>query len=235
MEKEYNRSYFNQIDCPTKAYWLGYILADGSINTHSPMNRLVFYCKKDDIEILENFANCIDCSHNYIKKEHRKRKNLNGYNFEYDAIYLYFDSKEIVYNLFKHGMNKKDWLTFKDEDYNRAFSLGFLDGDGGFSFIKYQCTTDKHKALQIHAVGLKNIMEGFSNNLGYHGKYISREKRFALQEKNIYRFSKCISASEDIQNTFDYFYKDIEWPYLTRKKDKLLSILNARKIYEEGL
>ena len=39
------------------SYWLGYLQADGCINSSSGRTRLILECKKEDEELLKNFCN----------------------------------------------------------------------------------------------------------------------------------------------------------------------------------
>lgn len=51
-----NSKYFNEIDNEHKAYWLGFLLADGHVNDKGIMMAL----KKDDIQVIVDFLKDID-------------------------------------------------------------------------------------------------------------------------------------------------------------------------------
>ena len=55
--KEYNHSYFEKIDTEDKAYFLGFIYADGSIVTNK-RNSLYIKIHSKDQHILEDLIKC---------------------------------------------------------------------------------------------------------------------------------------------------------------------------------
>ena len=57
--KEYNQSYFENINTEDKAYFLGFIYADGSIVTEG-RNSLYIKIHTKDSHIIDSFINCIN-------------------------------------------------------------------------------------------------------------------------------------------------------------------------------
>lgn len=52
-------NYFETIDSEDKAYFLGFIVADGSINTNKYRNALIINIHKKDVDILNKFKELI--------------------------------------------------------------------------------------------------------------------------------------------------------------------------------
>lgn len=122
-------NYFEIIDTPTKAYWLGFIYADGGISG----NALRFSLSIKDENRLKQFM--IDLNINLdIKYYTRKLKYKNEIR-EYKCCDLYFNSPKIIQDLKKLGCgNSKTFRirlpTLDSELLYDAFLLGFYDGDG---------------------------------------------------------------------------------------------------------
>lgn len=112
-----NDEYFDNIDTQEKAYWLGFILADGNISNNS----LSIELSKKDRHHLELMLKALD-SDSPIKDT---RKN---------CCRVFINSKKLVQSLRKYGIvpNKTKTTYFPDipVDLHRHFVRGILDGDG---------------------------------------------------------------------------------------------------------
>ena len=56
----FNENYFDKIDAPDKAYWLGFMFADGSVGTNRFDTQISLAIK--DIGHLHKFLECLDYS-----------------------------------------------------------------------------------------------------------------------------------------------------------------------------
>ena len=102
-----NEKYFEVIDTPEKAYWLGFIMADGSISKSSkdcPYNRLDVLLKDDESEelLLNSFLKDIN-SNSVI--QHRTIKNKKK-DFESDELSVRINSKIFVSHLIESGIEQ---------------------------------------------------------------------------------------------------------------------------------
>ncbi len=120
-----NKDYFNNIDTEEKAYFLGFLYADGT-NTGKC---ITISLKNSDIEILNRFSNLLETNRPikiYNNGAQYARLSINNYN--------------IINNLVKHGVVERK--TFKirypdiDPSLDKHFIRGYFDGDGGFSIKK---------------------------------------------------------------------------------------------------
>lgn len=127
-KKEINSNYFSILN-HENAYWLGLILADGSINVEN--NRFELTLK--DKEHIELFKTCIQSKHDIgTKKVH-------------DELYyrISFHDKQIISDLMGYGiLPNKSNIDFHlpnipDEFFN-DFLRGLIDGDGMY----YICPTN---------------------------------------------------------------------------------------------
>lgn len=129
--------FFETIDTEKKAYWLGFLYADGTICKQDPRGygeqEFKLALKRDDREILEKY--CEDLKSTYPIREDRH------------LYYCSFRSQKTVNDLKKLGCveNKSLILTFPTIDqvpkeFIYDFIRGYFDGDGSISnhLGKYQ-------------------------------------------------------------------------------------------------
>ena len=129
---EYDRHIFDNIDSEEKAYWLGFIVADGYLNNDKNMLRI----KLGDIDKnhLIKFINFIGGDLSMLKTEkHNITKNTQWY------VSLY--SKEVKEALHKLNVEQaksgKEKVPPIEPQYYRSFLRGLWDGDG---FIRENLT-----------------------------------------------------------------------------------------------
>lgn len=122
---EYDRHIFDNIDNEEKAYWLGFIVADGYLNIDRRMLRIKLGNK--DKQHLIKFIKFINGNETMLKSEiHSITKNENYY------VSLY--SKEITEALQKLGIEQaksgKEKVCNIKPQYYKDFIRGLWDGDG---------------------------------------------------------------------------------------------------------
>ena len=121
----YNRNIFNKIDNEEKAYWLGFIVADGYLNINKHMLRIKLGNR--DRSHLIKFIKFIGGNEEMLKSEiHSETGNENFY------VSLY--SKEVMNDLISLGIEQaksgKEKVCNIDKKYYRDFIRGLWDGDG---------------------------------------------------------------------------------------------------------
>lgn len=159
----YNQDFFETINNEHKAYWLGFIMADGSVN-YNRDNRnyeMSIKLKKSDDEHLKKFNKSINGNVpvTYIKRLgvfSDYRYNNKKY-YECCQIRLY--SQKIVSDLISLGIyqnktQKETHLPNLSDELLWQFIRGFLDGDGHISVPK-----DNNK--YGYRIGFTNNCESF--------------------------------------------------------------------------
>lgn len=153
----YDRTVFNKIDTEEKAYWLGFLYADGCVHKRTLSIRLK---KEDDIH-LKKFLKFLKSN----KTMQYGKQNSFGTITEY--VSLQINSVDIVEDLKNLGCleRKSLKLTFPDEEIIPKelvfhFIRGYLDGDGSITFTK------RTKAYEVKFVGTENFLNGIKNILG---------------------------------------------------------------------
>ena len=132
--REFNSSFFHEIDTSDKAYFLGFIFADGYITRSERNYEFGIELQSCDKYILEYLNNLIGGVHN-IHHNHKKiiiANNKSESISDTDVLRVY--SKEMVNDLLSHGINfnktlSKEIPIVRDE-YFFDFLRGYIDGDG---------------------------------------------------------------------------------------------------------
>ena len=127
-KKSINSFYFHNLNCEN-TYWLGLILADGSINLK--YNRFELTLK--DKEHIELFKQCIESEHDISIKE------INGEKY----YRISFHDKQIISDLLSFGiLPNKSSIDFNlpkvPNEFFNDFLRGLIDGDGMY----YTCSTN---------------------------------------------------------------------------------------------
>ena len=214
----YNHDFFENIDTEEKAYWLGFLYADGCVNLQ----------KNNSGEVsIKLYVG----DNNHLKKFN---KSLNGnIPVTYEEGICTFNDKtqyscsircysiKMATDLISHGCtpNKTFFITIPelDESLMSHFIRGFFDGDGCI------CTASKQRktlginfcsASQQFLSELRSIL--YKNGIN---SYITDEK-----DKNTYRLY--IKGMKNVDNMWNYMF-DNATIYLDRKYTK------KQKLYEE--
>lgn len=198
-----NENIFDIIDSPVKAYWLGFIFADGSISTYLSVG---IELSTIDVGHLEKFKLFME-SNADIKPT---KKNCSS---------VRINSKKIVSDLSKYGIiPNKTYISNKlpmiREDLFRFFLTGLMDGDGWISEHKIKKTMLSQFEFgfsSYHIEILQEIKTWFETQLCKKCGYISA------------RPGKCpqliIGGRENFVKIYHLLYDDCpEW--LDRKKEK---------------
>lgn len=138
--RKLNKEYFDIIDSEHKAYWLGFIMADGCIcktESKGKYNRLCFNLKSPDKHLLDQLQ--IDLQSDYpIKIKNNVNKKLD---FECTICELRISSAYLVNSLITHSVipNKTGHELIPEsipKNLVKHFIRGFYDGDGCLSSTK---------------------------------------------------------------------------------------------------
>jgi len=119
--------YFSKIDSSEKAYWLGFLFTDGTVDENKGSKRIRLQLQQKDISILEKLKECLQLDSKII---YDKRPNSVCCSVE-------FVSEQIFNDLGNYGIVPNKTYVTKNIPYDKipkeflpAFALGLLDGDG---------------------------------------------------------------------------------------------------------
>lgn len=127
-----NEFYFNKIDTPEKAYWLGFLYADGCVHSHNYEVSINI----TDKEHVEKFKKAIGAiNHRIIETMDSRWKNAK-------ILYqLSIKDKQLHNDLIKWGCIPQKSLQLNSfpnipRDYVSHFIRGYFDGDGSLHYLQ---------------------------------------------------------------------------------------------------
>ena len=134
----FRTDYFENIDTPLKAYFLGFLFADGCVYTDGATPRLCFSLKEEDNYVL------------YTLKEELNTESDVSFSFRDNMCTLSITSEKLCSDLMCHGMTPhKETRTQPiniPEELTSHFIRGYFDGDGCI------CLRKSHDILHKRAV-----------------------------------------------------------------------------------
>jgi len=193
---EYDETFFQKIDSEEKAYWLGFIYADGCI---SDSNRFELSLALKDYSHL-------------IKLGKLLNKEITKDNFR---CRLSINNKTFGESLKNYGVIPRKSLILKFPktilpEFISSFIRGYFDGDGCIYYGKKDLTSSSQ------AVSLIGTGDMLTTILKY-TKIVVKLSHDARHHKDCYFIR--IGKTKDIIKFLDYLYKDAE-VYLDRKYEK---------------
>jgi hypothetical protein len=222
----FDKSFFKTIDTPEKAYWLGFIYADGNVYLNKKNSKSAFQISLANIdrEHLEKLKTA-------IKSEHPIYKDKNCVKFIINNI-------ELCDDLMSLGVLPKKSLTtvFPSCDqvpqhFLSYFIRGYFDGDGQASIYPLK---NQWKIGFLGTINFVNFIQNFFAELGATSPSIYPEKRSGDGKIFYLNYSGAIKYKKETwnkNNNFEIIYKAIfeKAPvFLERKQTIIERIKNDR-------
>lgn len=221
LRYKFNENIFDSIDTEEKAYWLGFLYADGYVSVENNKHHLVLALATKDKSHIEKFNNFLQSNypiHDYV---------ISSGEFigkEYSKVTV--NSPHLINTLISYGCTPRKSLTlkfpdktiFKNEDLIRHFIRGYFDGDGSV-FI----SNEKHwrngtitKVIHYRFLGTKDFLEQVDSLICLKGSITNpkRSKAFELAYKR----------KKKVLPFFKYLY-DKSTIYLDRKRDIFINYI----------
>ena len=226
-----DESYFENIDTPEKAYWLGFLYADGFLERkrkHSNGKFGISLALKDKKSLID-LSNALKSNYKIPTYE-----TSSGYKIGVKYSKLIISSPKIVNDLLNLGMNynKSFNLDFPtDEQVPKYLKLhfirGFTDGDGSI----YSTVNKKgHREATIKWCGTYNMMMGLKEFLNINVK-TKLSQRHPDRNNNNYNYQ--VGGNIQFVKVMNMIYKDsTEVTRMERKFKIYLQILKEINIKE---
>ena len=220
----FNEDYFENIDTEDKAYFLGFIAADGCvICRYNKYKCLNIHINKQDKDILEKFIKFINYTGDiYFCK---CRPNMCS---------LTLNSSKIFNDLSKYSIveRKTDKTIVPDlsDDLMHHFMRGYFDGDGCISIHKENRPGKGVDRGQVNIVSGSYIFIEKYVNILVEKANVKRNKIMDRKTNGRYYVIDW-GGLTDVENIYNFLYKDAK-TYLDRKKEKYdnVMILNSKTI-----
>lgn len=224
-ETKFNETVFDIIDTEEKAYWLGFLYADGYLSQNEKNGKHKYLVELSlslcDIEHLYKFQDFLQFNHDRVRTSKIK---LNGKDFF--RCRLSFSNKHVWSRLNDYGCtpNKSLTLKFPSEDifFNRdkkliiSFIKGYFEGDGCLSYIKHNSQKGERCSAVSSIVGTEEFLSTLA-------EYIEVKKSIKLTNKNKSNSNgktyTLFIRQKDTQRLIHMFY-DNSTVHLTRKYNR---------------
>jgi hypothetical protein len=189
----FNENVFNKIDSHEKAYWLGFIAADGNVCN----NALKIGLSSKDAEHLEKFKVFLKSDHPI----HIYYPKVNGKIYESCEISVHSD--RVTADLLKLNItpNKSKTLlpaTLKSK-YISSYILGIIDGDGCFYL-------DKKGQMHFSIVGSLSIIQFIMDTLVRECDITAT--KITEHKNNTGIYLSYFGGNNKIKSIIDFLYKD---------------------------
>ncbi len=220
----YCKDFFEKINSEEKAYWLGFLYADGCVRYRNNKTSAECYlgiCEKD-LSHLEKFKNSINYSGD-IKVRRAKTKFNNS-----NTVCISVCSKKFVQDLINKGCVPAKSLIIKFPDKEQVpenlikhFIRGYFDGDGSVSCSFYGRENKKRTTIRFTSGSseiLNSIEEVFFN--------ICKKRKALYSDK---RKPNCFylnySSCSSLKLLYHYLYDNAN-VFLERKERIFKEVLN---------
>ena len=209
---KFNERYFENIDSEEKAYWLGFIAADGCVYKNKQSYRLQINLKGSDIDHLKKFQKAICSDYKITEKKVGKAQS--------NTCQLKINSTKMCNDLIKNNIIERKSIIFEPPILNKNlmshFIRGYFDGDGWITSYKRKDSNGYRNEVGI--IGGKKALNYFIDFL---------PKGFSKYEK--YKDDKIIQISgtsiKTKSETYNYLYENATI-FLDRKKNVFENIMS---------
>lgn len=214
----FDEHYFDIIDDEHKAYWLGFIYADGYLNSKNPTVGIEL--KYTDIDHLNKFKS--DLKSNLEVKIYNKNSTFGP---QTNCRFVF--NNTITYNaLISHGITPTKSLdgqfpVVDDNQFIKDIIRGIFDGDGSLS---YRVGSNGFLTSNISICGTKEVLQAIEEYSGFGWVWTQR-----YPERNINNWQIHTGKQNDILNFLNNIYQGATI-YLDRKYQRYCDIVESRKV-----
>ena len=201
-KKKINKNIFEVINTEEKAYWLGFLYADGYVGLTD--NRVELTLQLSDVNHIEKFKTFLNSDCKISTNSYRSR--------------LSIKDEKIKKDLINWGCTPQKSLILKfptddkvPKELIRHFIRGYFDGDGSL------CVTEKTKSIDI--LGTYDFLYQLclESNIATSKIYVSKSK-----SNKVFRI--VLGSRLDLYNFSKYIYDDCNI-YLDRKYEKFKKLM----------
>ena len=207
-----NHRFFQTIDTEPKAYWLGFLAADGTITDRDVHLQLALR----DTEHLSRFRDALQATHSI------RPINNNGY----PAVIITMNSKEMIHDLAAYGVIPRKTHVLRlpnlPPEMLRHYLRGYIDGDGTFTRSRIRRKDRPGLQYQVHSrfslpgnvtflIQVQQVLMRFCGVLATH---ILLQRAHLSQNIGTLAYG----GGRQVQRIFDWLYHDATI-WLPRKRE----------------
>lgn len=180
--QEFDKNYFDDIDTADKAYWLGFIYADGNVRE----GRMAIEISTKDEQHLYKFKECINGNMPITRRANNKTCSISLYSVNLAQQLM---NKGLVHNKTKEGLVEFEKLG----EYKFDFLRGLVDGDG---YI------DKKRYRLVIVDGSRKMIDYIVENLQEYSPKVVDKKTYCYitfsQKKNFFELLNKMYSNANI-------------------------------------
>ena len=209
-----NDNYFNVIDTEEKAYWLGFIYADGYVITG--MDKIGISLNSIDKNHLDKFKQATLAT--YPINDYKEKSGY-GVGSIYSRILI--TSKQMKNDLLRLGIYENKTLILKfptqvPKCLIRHFIRGYFDGDGSLTYGRKQVCGNCNYSIKF--TGTIEMINAIQE---YLGTSVKEEQRYP--ERNVNNYSITIGGNQQVRKILDNLYQGATI-YLERKYNRYIEL-----------
>lgn len=217
-KKKVDSHFFDVIDTEEKAYWLGFLYADGYVTAE----RVELCVQARDRNHLLKFKKSIDSQHDI----QTKKMTLNGKKFEANRVSI--NDKMLVSALAKHGCTQKKSLSISfpqlsSRELYRHFVRGYFDGDGSIT----------NHGNSYFACEFSCASESFMKSMKDYMKEVCHIKTILTKDARSLVLKLRTTSRWEAVRFMEHLYSNSVM-YLDRKKEQYLNICRLENILQDS-
>ena len=217
----FDENYFENIDTEEKAYWLGFIAADGSVVKSSKYNSYRLYINLSYVDELhlEKFKNAIGANDIKLQKYTSTKGFCNPSGSTTSRIVL--NSFKMCADLAKYNIHQRKSYDIEMpnicNDLIRHYLRGLFDGDGSYHY-HYDIKNNRYRYMFEIVSANKIFVEQIQRYL------LSVGIKTNLYHRKEFNYFRLMTASKrELLKLIDLIYSDAT-VYLDRKYEKINEI-----------
>lgn len=182
-----DESYFDVIDSPEKAYWLGWVFSSGSLAEHISSVSLNFSVRERDLDRLIAFRNALKTEKPWRIEEPKR------------IYHLRIQSRPLYDRLVTLGLRQDKYRTLVfpsdlPKEYMRPFLRGYIEGKGSYSDDSLTITgatsfLNEVRTFLEDSLGISLMQKGYPDENSPMGRLVLYRKK-------------------DYASLFDWLYQD---------------------------
>lgn len=224
----YNKNYFLTIDTPAKAYWFGFLCADGSITRFYAGEKLrsmslELTVKSDDEGHLHKYLSAIESN---TPIQYRDTY-LKATDKVYKSCRSVVNNTHLCWTLINHGCTPCKSLNLKFPDEQDVpmqlishFMRGYFDGDGCIA----QYDTKRQKTTVWTLCGTKDFLDHYASILIDNGICVNTLATPDRRGEQIYELR--IHGLSNIHNIMEFLYRDSDESIRLDRKYEVYQSMN---------